>query len=155
MHTEPLKEATIFVAWERIDEQRFVFADEYGYLYLFMLVLDDLGQVETWKLDRVGKTSRASILVHLDAGYVFVGSHQGDSQVVRITGEKPLEVTQTFANIAPILDFTIMDMGNRSGEGQANEYSSGQVRFVTGSGAYQDGSLRSVRSGVGLEDEGV
>ena len=48
-----------------------------------------------------------------------------------------------------------MDMGNRSGEGQTNEYSSGQARIVTGSGAYQDGSLRSVRSGVGLEDLGV
>lgn len=65
-----------------------------------------------------------------------------------------IEIVQTFANIAPILDFTIMDMGNRAGEGQTNEYSSGQARIVTGSGAFQDGSIRSVRSGVGMEEQG-
>ncbi|KAF2473956.1 uncharacterized protein BDR25DRAFT_257002 [Lindgomyces ingoldianus] len=151
---EPLEDATIFVAWEHVDAQRFVFADDYGRLYLFMLVLDDDSRVQSWKLDVIGQTSRASMLVYLDAGYIFVGSHQGDSQVIRIA-ERSMEVVQTFSNIAPILDFTIMDMGNRSGEGQTNEYSSGQARIVTGSGAYQDGSLRSVRSGVGLEDLGL
>lgn len=154
LQTEPLEEATIFVAWERIDAQRFVLADDYGRLYMFMLVLDEQSRVQSWKLDVIGQTSRASTLVYLDAGYVFVGSHQGDSQVIRIA-EKSMEIVQNFANIAPVLDFTIMDMGNRSGEGQTNEYSSGQARIVTGSGAYQDGSLRSVRSGVGLEDLGV
>jgi DNA damage-binding protein 1 len=154
LQTEPLDEATIFVAWERIDAQRFVLADDYGRLYLFMLVLDAQNKVQSWKLDVIGQTSRASVLIYLDAGDVFVGSHQGDSQVIRIT-EQSMEVIQTFSNIAPVLDFTIMDMGNRSGEGQTNEYSSGQARIVTGSGAYQDGSLRSVRSGVGLEDLGI
>ncbi|KAH7069005.1 DNA damage-binding protein 1 [Paraphoma chrysanthemicola] len=154
LQTEPLDEATIFVAWERVDAQRFVLADDYGRLYLLMLILDGRSRVQSWKLDVIGQTSRASVLVYLDAGYVFVGSHQGDSQVIRIT-EKSVEIVQTFSNIAPVLDFTIMDMGNRSGEGQTNEYSSGQARIVTGSGAFQDGSLRSVRSGVGLEDLGV
>jgi DNA damage-binding protein 1 len=154
LQTEPLDEATIFVAWERIDAQRFVLADDYGRLYLFMLVLDSRSRVQSWKLDVIGQTSRANVLIYLDAGYVYVGSHQGDSQVIRIT-EQSMEIVQTFSNIAPVLDFTIMDMGNRSGEGQVNEYSSGQARIVTGSGAYQDGSLRSVRSGVGLEDLGV
>jgi DNA damage-binding protein 1 len=152
--TQPLEEATIFVAWAQVDAQRFVLADDYGRLYLFMLELDDNKKFQSWKLDEIGQTSRASVLVYLDAGYVFVGSHQGDSQVVKIS-EKSMEIVQTFSNIAPILDFTIMDMGNRSGEGQTNEYSSGQARIVTGSGAYQDGSLRSVRSGVGLEDVGL
>ncbi|KAF2816370.1 DNA damage-binding protein 1 [Mytilinidion resinicola] len=154
IHTKPLDDATIFVAWERIDNQRFVLADDYGKLYLLMLVVDENKNVADWKMDVIGKTTRASVLVYLDGGQIFVGAHQGDSQVIRIS-EKSLEVIQTFANIAPILDFTVMDMGNRSGEGQANEYSSGQARIVTGSGAYQDGSLRSVRSGVGLEDLGL
>lgn len=152
--TEPLDEATIFVAWAQVDNQRYVLGDDYGRLYLLMLELDGRNAVRSWRLDSIGQTSRASVLVYLDAGYVFVGSHQGDSQVVRVS-EKSMEVVQSFSNIAPILDFTIMDMGNRSGEGQANEYSSGQARIVTGSGAYQDGSLRSVRSGVSLEDLGV
>lgn len=154
MHTEPLEEATVFVAWERVDDYRFVLADDYGKLYFLMLIVDPKGILQDWRLDHLGTTSRASTLVYLGADEIFIGSHQGDSQIIRIS-ENGLQVLQIFANIAPILDFTIMDMGNRSGEGQTNEYSSGQARIVTGSGAYKDGSLRSVRSGVGLEDLGV
>ena len=152
--SNPLEEATQFVAWAQVDNQRWLIADDYGKLYLLMLLLENEGDVTGWKLDAIGQTSRASVLVYLDSGYMFVGSHQGDSQVVKIQ-EQGIEVVQTISNIAPVLDFTIMDMGNRSGEGQTNEYSSGQARIVTGSGAFQDGSLRSVRSGVGLEAQGL
>ena len=150
----PLEEATQFVAWAQVDNQRWFIADDSGKLYLLMLLLENGGDVTGWKLDAIGQTSRASVIVYLDGGYMFIGSHQGDSQVVRIQ-EQGIEVVQTISNIAPVLDFTIMDMGNRSGEGQSNEYSSGQARIVTGSGAFQDGSLRSVRSGVGLEEQGL
>lgn len=150
----PLEEATQFVAWAQVDNQRWFLADDSGKLYLLMLLLENGGNVTGWKLDAIGQTSRASVIVYLDGGYMFIGSHQGDSQVVRIQ-EQGIEVVQIISNIAPVLDFTIMDMGNRSGEGQTNEYSSGQARIVTGSGAFQDGSLRSVRSGVGLEEQGL
>jgi DNA damage-binding protein 1 len=125
-----------------------------------MLMLDFEDQVVEWRIDVLGETPHASVLVYLDAGCIFLGSYQGDSQVIRITdggdgGSGSVEVLQTFPNIGPILDFTIMDMGNRSGEGQTNEYSSGQARIVTGSGAWKDGSLRSVRSGVGMEELGI
>ena len=150
---EPLEEPTIFCAWTHVEDLRWLLADEYGKLYFLMLLVVDGGEVTGWRLDYLGTTSRASCLVYLDGGYVFVGSHQGDSQVIQIQ-ERGVEIVQTFANIAPILDFAIMDMGSREGEGQTNEFSSGQARIVTGSGAYQDGSLRSVRSGVGLEELG-
>ena len=152
--SNPLEESTQFVAWVQVDNQRWLVADDSGKLYLLMLLLEGEGDVTGWKLDAIGQTSQASVLVYLDGGYCFVGSHQGDSQVVKIQAQG-IEVVQTISNIAPILDFTIMDMGNRSGEGQTNEYSSGQARIVTGSGAFQDGSLRSVRSGVGLEELGL
>ncbi|KAK3071642.1 hypothetical protein LTS18_014818, partial [Coniosporium uncinatum] len=119
-----------------------------------MLVLDNQQRVVDWKMEQIGQTSRASALVYLDAGHIFLGSHQGDSQVIRIQ-EADMEVVQTFSNIAPILDFTIMDMASRAAEGQTNEFSSGQARIVAGSGAWNDGSLRSVRSGVGLEELGL
>ena len=151
---ESLDEATQFVAWAEVDNQRWLLSDEYGKLYLLMLLLENEDEVTGWKLDIIGQASRASVLVYLDGGFLFVGSHQGDSQVVKIQ-EQGLEVAQVISNIAPVLDFSIMDMGNRGGESQANEYSSGQARLVTGSGAFQDGSLRSVRSGVGLEEQGV
>lgn len=142
------------MAWTPIDDQRWLLADDFGKLYLLMLLLENGDEVTSWTLDLIGETSRASVLVYLDDGYMFVGSHQGDSQVLKIQQEG-VEKVQTISNIAPILDFTIMDMGNRAGEGQTNEYSSGQARIVTGSGAFRDGSLRSVRSGVGLEDQGL
>ncbi|KAJ9307256.1 hypothetical protein DTO217A2_3315 [Paecilomyces variotii] len=152
--SRPLEEATIFVAWEQVDGQRWLLADDYGRLYFLMLVLDPDNEVESWKLDYLGKTSRASVLVYLGAGVTFVGSHHGDSQVIRI-GDGSFEVIQTFSNIAPILDFTLMDLGNRSGETQMQEFSSGQARIITGSGAFDDGTLRSVRSGVGMEELGL
>ncbi|KIW01818.1 uncharacterized protein PV09_06671 [Verruconis gallopava] len=156
--TRPLDEATVFKTWERIDNQRYVLGDIYGKLYLLMLIMDFEDKVQEWKLDLLGDIPVASALVYLDAGCLFVGSHQGDSTVVRIMegkGGGAIETVQTFSNIAPILDFTIMDMGNRTGEGQTNEYSSGQARLVTGSGAFADGSLRSVRSGVGMQELGI
>ncbi|KAI9724000.1 MAG: hypothetical protein M1812_000718 [Candelaria pacifica] len=151
---EPLSEATIFVAWEQISPQQFLLADDYGKLYLLFLMLRDNDVVEGWKLEIIGETSRASVLVYLNNGYVFVGSHHGDSQVIQL-GEKSIEVVQVFPNIAPIMDFSIMDMGSRGGDDQTNEFSSGQARIVTGSGVYKDGSLRSVRSGVGMEEQAV
>lgn len=151
----PLDDATIFATWEAVDDQRWLLADDYGRLYFLMLLIggSNGNEVTGFKLDLLGQTSRASVLTYLDHGYTFVGSHHGDSQVVKIV-QGSIEVVQTISNIAPVLDFTIMDMGSRAGEGQTNEFSSGQARIVTGSGAFQDGSLRSVRSGVGLEELG-
>ena len=149
-----LEDATQFVAWTPIDDQRWLLGDEFGELYLLMVLLESGNEVTGCKLDKIGNASRASVLVYLGDGYLFVGSHQGDSQMVKIQ-KGYINLVQTLSNIAPVLDFSIMDMGNRAGEGQTNEYSSGQARIVTGSGAFQDGSLRSVRSGVGLEEQGI
>jgi DNA damage-binding protein 1 len=151
---QPLEAATVFVAWCAVDDQRYVLADDYGQLYLLFIQQNHEGEYAGHRLDILGTTSRASVLVYLDAGRIFVGSHQGDSQVIQIS-ERSLDVVQTFANLAPILDFAVMDMGNRgNADAPVNEFSSGQARLVTGSGAFKDGSLRSVRSGVGLEDLG-
>ncbi|KAL1977075.1 hypothetical protein VTN31DRAFT_3357 [Thermomyces dupontii] len=152
--SQSLDEATVFVAWEQVDGQRWLLADDYGRLFFLMLVLDSRNEVESWKIDYLGNTSRASVLVYLGAGITFVGSHQGDSQVIRIK-DGSFEVILTLSNIAPILDFTIMDLGTREGENVTHEFSSGQARIVTGSGAFNDGTLRSVRSGVGMEELGV
>nr|POE72346.1 dna damage-binding protein 1 [Quercus suber] len=154
--TRPLEEATVFVAWCAVGDMRYVLADDYGKLYLLMVYQNDIThEYDGHQIDLLGETSRASTLVYLDGGRVFVGSHQGDSQIIQIISANQIEVVQTFSNVAPILDFTIMDMGNRTAEAPVNEFSSGQARIVTGSGAYKDGSLRSVRSGVGLEDRGT
>ena len=143
---------TIFKASEQIDSQRWILADDYSHLYLLMLMLDERGNVDHPRLDQLGETSEASVLVYLGDGLVYVGSHFGASQLIRIS-ERSLEVLQTFPNIAPVLDFSIMDMGSQSA--QVNDYSSGKARLVSGSGGFQDGSLCSIRSGVGLEEQGI
>jgi DNA damage-binding protein 1 len=155
-----LKEASIFVAWAEYNVKHYFLADDYGSLHL--LTLNTEGVVVTgMDVNLIGKTSRASNLVYLGDDYLFVASHYGDSQLYRLDlyNEDPrkyVQLVQTLSNIGPILDFTIMDMGNRGDEGQlGNEYSSGQARIVTCSGVHKDGTLRSVRSGVGLEDVGV
>lgn len=152
--TRNLDEATVFVAWEKIDSQRWLLADDYGRLFFLSFILNPRGEIDDWKLEYLGSTARASVLVYLGAGMLFIGSHQGDSQVILLEGSS-FKVIQTLSNIAPILDFTIMDLGNRTNETQTHEFSSGQARIVTGSGAFDDGTLRSVRSGVGMEDLGV
>jgi DNA damage-binding protein 1 len=146
-------EATTWRCWENVDEKRWLLADEYGRLY-FLMIETEKGAVVCWKLDQVGMISQASCLIYLDEGLVFVGSHSGNSQVIRLQ-EDGLDVLQNFDNIAPIIDFNIMDLGRGSEGAAANEFSSGQARIVTASGAWQDGSIRSVRSGVGMEEIGI
>lgn len=156
-----LPQATIFVAWAEYDVMHYFIGDDYGNLHLLSLVCDGV-VVERMETTLIGRTSRPSSLVYLGGNLLFVGSHYGDSQLYRVdlaseTGEF-LELVQVMQNISPILDFQVMDMGNREGDAEAhvgNAYSSGQARIVTGSGVYKDGSLRSVRSGVGLDDIGI
>lgn len=147
-----LERPTVFRAYEQIDNQRWILSDDYSNLYLLMLILDDRGSVNGWKVDHLGETSEASVLVYLGNGLVFVGSHFGQSQVVRIQ-RGALEILQKFPNIAPILDFSVMDMSSQSTE--VNDFSSGKARLVSGSGGFQDGSFCSIRSGVGLEEQGI
>ncbi|KAI1131340.1 mono-functional DNA-alkylating methyl methanesulfonate N-term-domain-containing protein [Nemania abortiva] len=151
-----LQEASIFVAWAEYDVSHYFVGDDYGNLWLLEILLDGV-VVTGMEMRKIGIISRPSCLVFMEDSTLFVGSHYGDSQVFYVDiGQGKIELIQTLHNIAPILDLTIMDMGNREGEGQtSNEYSSGQARIVTGSGVHKDGSLRSVRSGVGLDDIGI
>jgi DNA damage-binding protein 1 len=150
-----LDEATIFVAWERFDDLRYVLADLYHNLHMLTIRVDG-ADVVSIDVRRLGQVTKATVMVNMGDGVLYIGSHECDSVLVRIDPETETMVTlQYFDNVAPILDFAVMDMGSREGETQTNEYSSGQARLVTASGAFEGGSLRSVRSGVGLEDVGV
>ena len=146
--------STAWSCWTQVDDTRWLLGDDYGNLYFLMLVTRDGTSVRSWKLDQLGHASKASCLVYLDEGLVFLGSHEGDSQVVRIE-EGGVEVVQTFSNIAPILDLQLMDLGRGAESAlQTGEFATGQARLVSCSGAWQDGSIRSVRSGVGIEEVG-
>jgi len=152
-----LEEANIWVAWEKYDDLHYLLADRYARLYLLTIGVDG-AVVMGLDVRLVGKTTKATAMKYMGDGILFIASHEGDSQVVRlgIESEEPtVQILQTMANVAPILDFTVMDLGGRDGEVHSSEYSSGEARIVTGSGGWSEGSLRSVRSGVGLEDIGI
>ncbi|KAK1749837.1 DNA damage-binding protein 1 [Echria macrotheca] len=158
-----LAEASIFVAWAEFDPQHYFLADDYGNMHLLTILTEGV-VVTGMEVSKIGITSRASSLVYLDDdvgdGILFVASHYGDSQLFRVDfsegAQQILQEIQVLKNIGPVLDFAVMDMGNRENDSKlGNEYSSGQARIVMGSGVYKDGSLRSVRSGVGLEDVGI
>ncbi|KAI9649680.1 hypothetical protein NHQ30_002261 [Ciborinia camelliae] len=150
-----LDEAVLWAAWEPIDERNYLLGDDYGYLYVLTILVDG-ATVTGMKVLKLGQASKPTSLENLGNGIFYLASHEADSQVIRIDLDSNTDgivtVLQTLPNIAPILDFTVMDMGGREGETQLNEYSSGQARIVTGSGGFEGGSLRSVRSGVGLDD---
>lgn len=164
--TTPLKEPKIYVAWAEIDGTRFFLADDYGRLDLLTIEtgstqagtsVNGMSVVPMVFDDGTRETSRASKLVNLGNNTLFVASHHGDCQIISFDlSTKRMVKVQSLSNNAPILDFAVMDMGNREGDPQAaNAYSSGQARIVAGCGAYKDGSLRSIRSGVGLDDHGI
>ncbi|OAQ89971.1 UV-damaged DNA binding protein [Purpureocillium lilacinum] len=164
--SSPLKDPKIYVAWAEYDGMHYFLADDYGRMDLLTIetTFEATGVVVTgmsvapMKLpDGTALTSRASSLVYMGDNNLFLASHHGDSQLLKVDiSNRSMIPIKTLSNNAPILDFAIMDMGNREGDSQlGNAFSSGQARIVAGCGAYRDGSLRSIRSGVGLEDEGI
>ncbi|KAK4085198.1 uncharacterized protein Triagg1_188 [Trichoderma aggressivum f. europaeum] len=161
-----LEDPKIYVAWAEYDGTHYFLADDYGRLDLLEIKTtnESTGVVVTGMEvhpisfpDSSRYTSRASSLVYMGNNLLFIGSHHGDSQLLHIDVEtQQMALVKVLSNNAPIMDFTIMDLGNREGDAQSgNNFSSGQARIVAGCGAYQDGSLRSIRSGVGLEDRGL
>ncbi|CAE7341884.1 DDB1A, partial [Symbiodinium sp. KB8] len=95
---------------------------------------------------QLGRTSTASAMVQVGAHEVFLGSCFGDSQSLELgEGDEPsVEVTATYTSLSPIVDMTVMDLDRQ-----------GQSQVVTASGAMGSGSLRVVRSGVGIDEEAV
>ena len=83
-----------------------------------------------------------------------MGSHFGDPQLLKINSDSPrIEVVDTLTNLAPISDFAVL--GLEVGGEEVHQYSSGQTTIMTCSGGFQNGSLKSVRSGVGMEELGI
>uniref|UniRef100_A0A1D1ZT42 DNA damage-binding protein 1 n=1 Tax=Auxenochlorella protothecoides TaxID=3075 RepID=A0A1D1ZT42_AUXPR len=142
--------STIVKAYGAVDREgtRFLLGDFRGELLL--LVLERNGpskSVTGLHIERLGRTSQPSTISYLDAGVVYIGSACGDSQLIRLHAHPPdpsqpdsfLEVLDTTTNLGPIVDFCVVDL-DRQGQGQV----------VTCSGGAGDGSLRIVRSGIGV-----
>ncbi|KAI0567462.1 Mono-functional DNA-alkylating methyl methanesulfonate [Gracilaria domingensis] len=151
-HVSQPFEATIITAVGMVDEQgtRYLIGDQKGYLSILLLITDQKHTVTGIKLETLGETSTACCISYLDSAFAFIGSHTGDSQLVRLRRERSketgsfVEVVQTYSHLGPILDFCIV-----KGMGYLRH---GQGQVVTCSGQGKDGSLRIIRNGIGISE---
>ncbi|KYR00793.1 UV-damaged DNA binding protein1 [Tieghemostelium lacteum] len=141
---------TTISCYEMVDKDgsRYLLGDQSGQLYLLLIKLDNQGNVIEMHIELLGETSTASSISYLDNGVVYIGSSQGDSQVIKLKTEKDtqtdsyLEILDTFENIGPIQDFCVVDL-EKQGQGQ----------IITCSGIFKDGTLRIVRNGIGIAEQ--
>mmetsp|Transcript_5262 Transcript_5262/g.15983 ORF Transcript_5262/g.15983 Transcript_5262/m.15983 type:complete len:1099 (+) Transcript_5262:49-3345(+) len=119
---------------------------EGGLLSMLVIKRRDGGRVEALEMEDLGKCSVPSAVAYLDEGVVHVGSIYGDSQLVQLRTE-PLEdgtfveELDRYTNLGPILDFAVVDVHREQ-----------QNQVITCSGAYDEGSLRVVRNGIGIAE---
>ncbi|RUS91294.1 hypothetical protein EGW08_000908 [Elysia chlorotica] len=120
---------------------------------LFMLILekeekmDGTVLVKDLKVETLGVTTIPEKILYLDNGVVFLGSHLGDSQLVKLNSKRDasgsyVQVMETFVNLGPIVDMVVVDL-EKQGQGQ----------LVTCSGAFKEGSLRITRNGIGINEQ--
>ena len=154
MISRDLEEATVFVAWEKVDSQRWLLADDYGRLFFLMFYLNaeamsKTGSSTTWAVHRALRC----LCISAEAFSLLART-----KVIRRFSVSTMVGLRSFRHCPTLLLFwtsPLMDLGNRDSESHTHEFSTGQARIVTGSGAFDDGTLRSVRSGVGMEELGV
>ncbi|CAG9461183.1 unnamed protein product [Pedinophyceae sp. YPF-701] len=126
--------------------ERVLLSDETG--RLAMLALQQNGSaVVGMQLESLGSCSPASNIAYLGDGLAFLGSMHTDSQLVKIHAEPQpggaglVEVLETYKQLGPMVDMVVVDL-DRQGQGQ--------VVACCGMGRF--GSLRVVRSGIGITE---
>lgn len=122
-----LQQSTI-TCYGKVDPNgsRYLLGDLAGHLFMLVLEkeekMDGLVTVRDIKIELLGEVSIPECLTYLDNGVVFIGSRFGDSQLVKLNvvpdeNNSYVTVMETFTNLAPIVDMTIVDL-DRQGQGQ-------------------------------------
>ncbi|KAK9234885.1 CPSF A subunit region-domain-containing protein [Lipomyces kononenkoae] len=133
-----------FCAWACIDEsgKRFLLGDELGQIYILQVRLgcdSDFPSVIDWKIENIGETSIPTTLTYLGSGFFFVTSHFSPSTLFYLSAEEPhVKTVQVIPNLAPITDFQLADRENTTD-------------IIACSGGFKSGSLRIIRSGIGVD----
>ena len=125
------------------DGTRFLLGDLHGTLYVVFLVKSEHSVVNI-VVEYVGVCNIAQSINYLDNGVVYIGSAFGDSQLIKLRPNPDengsyIDVLESYPNIGPITDMVVVKTEKQ-----------GQSQIVTCSGAFKDGSLRVLRSGIGL-----
>lgn len=97
-------------------------------------------------MEILGESSMPSTLAFVAPDSLFVGSHVGDAVTLQLLTRPEADgslvrTIQTHVNLAPILDFEILDLQER-----------GQQKIYAACGAFRHGTLRVVGKGVGARD---
>ena len=109
--------------------------DYLGNLYI-------LHTVPTLQLEKMGSTSVSTCYSLLSDDAVFVGSHYGPSQLIRLLSDPSpgtgafIELVQEYTNLSPLIDFIVQE-------------SEGQGSMLACSGVGSAGSLKVIKSGIG------
>lgn len=127
---------------------RYLIGNVKGNMLVVALVVDTNFKVVSITTDILGNTTIAETINYLDNGVVYVGSSLGDSQLVKLLsqpteGNGHIDVLDSYLNIGPILDMCVVD----------NEKNGTQKQIVTCSGYDRIGSLRVIRSGIGIHEQ--
>ena len=125
-----------------------------------LAVTGEAGQEPALRAEELGRCCPPYSLAYLGGGLAFVGSQVTDSELVRVHEEPPadddaemgdgrppglVEVLHRFPHLGPVVDFVVVDA---EGPGQGGQ---GQVVACSNLGGY--GSLRVIRSGIGIAEQ--
>ncbi|KAG8965789.1 hypothetical protein FRC03_000160 [Tulasnella sp. 419] len=132
-----------------VDEARVLLADASGILSILEIGRNNTGEVTTIHCESFGKINPATCISNIADYIFFVGSHYGDSQVIRIVPEPKedqgyVEILESMPNISPIMDAVLADLDG-----------SGHNQVVTCSGGSTSGSLRIIRTGAEFKQTAV
>lgn len=105
------------------------------------------GKITSISIEKQGIVSTPSSISYLDNGFVFIGSSYSNSQLIKLREEKDeegslIEFFDEYLNIGPIVDFCSIDLERQ-----------GQCQLVTCSGGFNEGSLRIINNGIGIEEQ--
>ena len=146
-------EQTHFVTYTLIDERdgrRILVGDYRGGLYLLTLDRARASGSASLAIARLGDTVVAQTLSYLDNGFVYIGSLSGDAQLIQLgggggaDGEAKFSVVDSYQSLGQATDFVVVEQ-EKQGQGQ----------IVACCGTLNDGSLRVMCNGVGVNETAI
>ena len=153
-----------FISYTEIDKSRYLLGDDMGNLFILgfkpksnnINIYNNPGSSNTNGFEYnlifqfLGEVSIPSSISFLDNNYIFIGSEQGNSQLIKILSvpknDKNLpfvEVIEEYDNLAPISDFLVINSNN--------EESNTEILCICGSG--KSCRLKAIRKGTSFSPD--
>ncbi|KAF7731208.1 DNA damage-binding protein 1a [Apophysomyces ossiformis] len=129
----------------KTDEPVFWLGDSFGTFYQ-LAFKTSAGTISGLTLEYLGKAPVPSSIVHLADDFVYIGSTQSDSCLLRLQrpglSREQFQIIEEYPSLAPITDFCVFDLDKQ-----------GRKTMMCCSGVNSSGSLRVIQSGVGFIEQ--